>query len=264
MSTVLPTKSRSKSFAGSRADVFLDEYWAISRRPWPSLLFLIPLLIAYEVGIWRAGARQAETLRNGADAWLRGLLSHFRLEEFWLLPAFIVLGLLVWHFSNQDKWKVSPSTFAGMLAESLLFAFFLILCGQILVFIFQKISGTDPVLTSIPQMMIPSRANRIVSYIGAGIYEETLFRLCLIPLCYGMLNSVFRSHRVAIVGAILISSSVFMGAHYLSGAEQLTGFNAMFRLFAGMYFSVLFLYRGFGITVGCHAVYDVIVGVLWW
>lgn len=264
MSTVFPTSSRSKSFAGQRADVFQDEYWAISRKPWPSLLFLIPLLIAYEAGIWHTGARDPESLRNGADAWLRGLLSHCLLDGVWLLPAFIVLGLLAWHLSNKDKWKISPGTFGGMLAESLLFAFFLILCGQLLVFGFEKFSGADPVLTSIPGMMIPPRTSRIISYIGAGIYEETLFRLCLIPLCYGLLKSVFHSHRVAIAGAILISSSLFMGAHYLTGDEQITSFNAVFRLFAGMYFSLLFLYRGFGITVGCHAVYDVIVGVLWW
>ncbi|MFN0196925.1 MAG: CPBP family intramembrane glutamic endopeptidase [Planctomycetaceae bacterium] len=247
-----------------------DEYWDNSQKPWPTLLFLLPLLVAYEFGILFAQEPDPESLRNGADAWLRTLMTYCHLEDVWLLPMFIVFGLLGWHLSNNDSWKISPGTLGGMLAESLLFAFILIFVGQLLVLGFRQISGSDPVLTSMPTASLPALAmtssqwSRIISYLGAGIYEETLFRLCLIPFCYGLLNSLFRSHRLALVGAVVISSLLFSGAHYLTGHEQLTGFNATFRLLAGIYFSGLFLYRGFGITVGCHAVYDVIVGVLWW
>jgi hypothetical protein len=34
-----------------------------------------------------------------------------------------------------------------------------------------------------------------------------------------------------------------------------------FRVVAGLLFSVLYAVRGFGITVGTHACYDVLVGI---
>ena len=37
---------------------------------------------------------------------------------------------------------------------------------------------------------------------------------------------------------------------------------SVFRSVAGVFFSVLFVYRGFGIAAGSHAAYDILVGVL--
>ena len=42
-----------------------------SRHPWPCLLFLLPLLAAYELGVHRLSGGQPDALRNGADSWLR-------------------------------------------------------------------------------------------------------------------------------------------------------------------------------------------------
>jgi hypothetical protein len=35
----------------------------------------------------------------------------------------------------------------------------------------------------------------------------------------------------------------------------------VFRLVAGLYFAALFQYRGFGIAVGAHACYNLMVGI---
>ena len=35
----------------------------------------------------------------------------------------------------------------------------------------------------------------------------------------------------------------------------------LFRVLAGLYFTALFVGRGFGVAVGAHAGYDVLVGV---
>src|SRR3989442_1313106 len=65
----LPREMRSARRGGS-------DYWQQSRRPWPSLVFLLPLLMAYEVGVlWLAGryaGARIELCRRGD---LRG--SHF-------------------------------------------------------------------------------------------------------------------------------------------------------------------------------------------
>ena len=46
-------------------------YWQSTRHPGPCLLFLAPLLAAYEIGVVKLGGATPLALRNGADAWLR-------------------------------------------------------------------------------------------------------------------------------------------------------------------------------------------------
>ena len=63
--------------------------------------------------------------------------------------------------------------------------------------------------------------------------------------------------------SIISTSLVFSLAHYVGGqGEAFSLFGFAFRAVAGMFFCVLFFLRGFGIAVGSHAMYDVIVGVL--
>ena len=47
------------------------EYLRATKHPWPCLLFLLPLLAAYELGVDRLSGGQPDALRNGADSWLR-------------------------------------------------------------------------------------------------------------------------------------------------------------------------------------------------
>jgi hypothetical protein len=48
---------------------FAETYWHRTRRPLPSLLFLLPLLTLYEFGVLWIGGHDPEALRNGADSW---------------------------------------------------------------------------------------------------------------------------------------------------------------------------------------------------
>jgi len=65
------------------------------------------------------------------------------------------------------------------------------------------------------------------------------------------------------IASILVTSLLFSAAHYLGpAADSFTLFSFVFRTLAGMFFAVLFVMRGFGITVGAHAGYDLIVGIV--
>ena len=60
---------------------------------------------------------------------------------------------------------------------------------------------------------------------------------------------------IAIVG----SSVLFSIYHYHPGFTLSAFF---LYTFAGLYFAAIYHVRGFGIVVGCHALYDVLVAVL--
>jgi len=106
-------------------------------------------------------------------------------------------------------------------------------------------------------------ARRAITFVGAGVYEEVLFRLGLLPVAYAVFRLMRLGRIQASVLAVLLSSVFFAGAHYIGPtADELTLFSFTFRAMAGMFFAGLFVVRGFGITVGCHAMYDLLVGVI--
>src|SRR5580700_4658427 len=80
------------------------DYWRGTRRPLTCLVFLAPLLATYEAGVHWLGGRNADTMRNGADFWIRNSLERLGLNSPWLVPSMIVIGLLVWHIARQETW----------------------------------------------------------------------------------------------------------------------------------------------------------------
>ena len=254
------------------------EYWLETRRPFCNLVFLLPLLLAYEVGVYVIGSSSGDSARNGADAWMRLGLQQLGVDLLWLLPALLIGALLSWQWVSRQPWRMSWDTLGGMLAESLLFAFVLILIGQLTDFCFRQAAP--------PRLQVGETAwnagflVKLIAFMGAGIYEEFLFRLCLIPVTYAALRALLLPHRWSVGGTIVLTSLVFSLAHYLGPAADgqslslLTEavarvqssrslcFSFVFRTLAGMFFAALFFLRGFGITVGTHAVYDVFVGIV--
>jgi membrane protease YdiL (CAAX protease family) len=233
-------------------------YWNATRRPLPCLVFLTPLLAVYEAGVFWLGGQNSDAVRNGADHWMRDGLEYLGLNQPWLLPVMIVVGLLVWHLARQEPWQFSLATTVGMFAESLLFAAALIVIGQLEGGAYRHWA---PATTA--AIVSDRTASLAVIYVGAGIYEEVLFRLCLLPICYQLFRTGGMGQKGAAILAILATSLAFSLAHYFgAGGEQFRLFTFIFRTIAGLFFAALFVLRGFGITVGAHAAYDLLVGLV--
>ena len=71
-------------------------YWSATRKPLPCLLFVLPMLLAYEVGVTLIGGASADAYRTGADAWMRESLAAIGLRDRWLPPMGLVLAILAW------------------------------------------------------------------------------------------------------------------------------------------------------------------------
>lgn len=108
-----------------------------------------------------------------------------------------------------------------------------------------------------------------ITAIGAGIYEELVFRLILICALMMLFQDMLRLHQKnSIVLSVLISAALFSAYHYIDFRTgeldgdpfELTSF--AFRTMAGVYFAVLFAVRGFGIAAGTHAFYDIIATMI--
>jgi hypothetical protein len=99
--------------------------------------------------------------------------------------------------------------------------------------------------------------------IGAGIYEELVFRLACFTLLNILLIDLLRlPSRRATLLIVLTSAIAFSSYHYL-GREAFSLRTFAFRTGAGIYFGLIFLLRGFGVTSGTHAAYDLLAVSMW-
>jgi len=104
-------------------------------------------------------------------------------------------------------------------------------------------------------------ATRIMLALGAGIYEELLFRVILVSGISAIAERLLGWQRTtAGIVAVIISATIFSAFHYIGPyGDPLRLDSFLFRALGGVAFSVVYLLRGFGITAWTHALYDVLV-----
>src|SRR5207247_9229530 len=91
--------------------------------------------------------------------------------------------------------------------------------------------------------------------LGAGIYEELLFRVVLVGLiAWAGTKLLGWRPLVAGVAATVLGALIFSAFHYIGPyGDRLDVYSFVFRPIAGLFFSDLSLLRGFGITAWSHA-----------
>jgi hypothetical protein len=239
-----------------------DTYWHQTRRPLPCLVFLIPLLTLYEVGVLWAMQHggNLDLVQNGADSWMRWVIERLGFSPAYVMPFVILLVFTVWQIGTREPWKMDGEVMFGMLGESLVLAVALMVIGRVQDIAFHRIESSQ-VLASIGDS--GTTLDQLVSYVGAGIYEETMFRLILLPAVYYSLIGLGIPSPLSMTLSMTASALAFAAAHHIGPvAEPFVWFNFIFRWVAGLFFAGVFAIRGFGIAVGAHAAYDILVGVL--
>jgi hypothetical protein len=234
-------------------------YFTATRHPLPCMLFILPLLLGYEACVLLLGGTHPELLRNGADNWLRLGLAALGVSMSWVPPFLLLLYFGIWSYTKRDgRPDDLASTLSGMGIESVSYALGLWGLGW-LIAPFLKTAGVE-LATGAVQESNPLM--RIVPYIGAGVYEEALFRLILFSGLAFLLKRLEVLPNLGVVLAAVGSATLFSTAHHIGPQGQpYSTYLFVFRLLAGLYFTVLFQLRGFGVAVGAHACYNVMVSV---
>ena len=232
-------------------------YLRSTRHPWPSLLFVLPLVIAYEAGVAVLGGPHPENLRNGADNWLRVGLTRVGISWVWLPPAVLLALMAFWTWKRREERPNEVlAVLSGMILESVAFAIGLWGVSRALGPMLEEF-GIE--LTTGPA---EPAVGQVITYLGAGIYEEALFRLVLFSCLVRALRLVEVNGLVAVTLAASASALLFSAAHHIGPYGQpYSNYLFLFRLIAGLYFAMLFQVRGFGIAVGAHACYNLMVSI---
>ena len=241
-------------------------YWSSTRRPLPSLVFVIPLMLAYEIGvIWHTGASPA-ALRTGADAWMRSALGTLGLTDQWLPPLLLTVVLLSWQVMSPRDWRFSPSILGGMVIESLILAIALVGLSRLMDLGFSLLEEHPTRLLAVGSSSSRADLGSLIGFLGAGSLRGSAVPSGAgSPLVRGVATSANPAGSGQCAGGDRLGGLLFSLAHHAgTPGETFTWFAFVFRWMAGVFFAWVFVIRGFGVAVGTHTAYDILVGWIGW
>ena len=227
----------------------MSNYWRYSRSAYYSAVAALPLLVIYEILIVLSQSRYWG-IRNAADVWIRTFLMAFDLQAQHI--TFVLIGislaLIPIAKSRARGIKLKANYFALMFAECLGFSLFL---GVVL----QSILRLGGLSSGGPGSGL---MQNLALSVGAGLFEEIIFRVILLNLLFLLLSPLLKKKVVAAVVSVLLASFLFSLSHYVGTmADTWQLYSFMFRWAAGLLFTVLYFVRGFAITAYTHALYDI-------
>jgi hypothetical protein len=266
-----------------------DSYLERTSRPVYAVIFLLPFIAFYEIGtiLINTDLLNQSQVRVVAFIWLQNFLEYIGLgSKFaWATPPLAVIIILIaLQITSRKQWYFHPSDILPMAVECLLLAFPLIVLSLLLnsssagqsnltdaqanSLVSTCFAATEQDVTEHTVVVPAGRllfAN-IITGIGAGIYEELIFRLILICLLMILFQDLLGlEKKTSVILSVLISAALFSVHHHiiiiqgrLATGVPFNWIEFVFRTIAGVYFAALFAIRGFGITAGTHAFYDTI------
>jgi membrane protease YdiL (CAAX protease family) len=228
----------------------IQDYFQKSKSPFYSFVITLPIFLIYELGLFLMRDTEFSYIKNGADVLIEEAISTLGFDIFYISSSlFLLVFFIVAYYQkrNYDSFKIYKSYLFLMLFESLIYA-------SLLLF-FLGSMGLYLMDISVENVQF----NLILS-LGAGIYEELIFRVFSLFIFYRLVKFIFKSmnHFSAQFFALFLSSILFSLFHFI-GAESFTQDAFTIRFIAGILLGLLYINRGFGITAITHSFYDIFV-----
>jgi membrane protease YdiL (CAAX protease family) len=241
----------------------VTSYWRAARAPRYSLLFALPLLVLYELFAFTLSHDAILGVRNGADVLLKSLFVGLGGREGLIAFGLLLIGtgVVLVVRDVRRSGAIEPRIFGFMLLESVVCALlFGLVVGTLTgLLLGGLVTAPGPALATVQAAAPLGLPTKLMISLGAGIYEELLFRVLLVGfLAWGGRRLFGWGAGAAGVMATIVGALVFSAFHYVGPyGEPLEVPSFTFRALAGVAFSALYLLRGFGITAWTHALYDV-------
>jgi hypothetical protein len=229
-------------------------YSELSRQPLYILVFLLPFVLFYEFALSSIG----NSIQIKAHDHLVRFFEAFDMpptQGLWLGGVAIVTILFLWHVFDGNRWSIKIHVIFFMTLESIAYAIPLLLFGAVL-------GGMAAAVSKSPLAGLDI-FDKIAISIGAGLYEELVFRMLLIALIHTIVCNLFKqSHFAGIATGVVVSALVFALYHDMPNAGSLSAMTLFFYSIAGVYLGILYVSRGFGIAAATHAAYDIVATIM--
>ena len=218
-----------------------------------SLVLVFPLFITYQIGVLFT-----LPMLNGADFLTVFLFRNLGLSTgaYLAYTAAVAVAFVIAVALLRRKQRFDPKLIVPVFVESAIYA---LTMGSLIVFVMTRVLHVSPRLAG--GIAGQGLGTRFVMSLGAGVWEETIFRLGIMTGLVVLLERVLGMGRwVAVALALIVSSVLFSAMHHIppyGDPLQLGVF--VFRVLAGCFFGLIYWFRGFAIAVYTHALYDVYV-----
>ncbi len=253
---------------GAQHDTDTHTRRGLLARPLDAFVFLLPLIIFYEL---TSLTRHQD--RVIAFDVLRRFFELFGHTGMWAPGLGVIAILLATHLASGEKWSVRWGRVGLMYVEAAALAVPLLALNwavPLAAWVGGTVKLSRAVNTAVaafpdgPDHTILPLLDRMALGIGAGIYEELVFRLVLISLVVMIGVDLLRLRRTTVAAAAVALSSLAFAAHHHPpiGTEPFDLIPFTFRTIAGVYLALVFWYRGYGPAAGCHAAYNVALACL--
>jgi len=222
------------------------------------LLAITPLLILYESAseyLYRQapGIVAAPEVRNSAEILIKRALWFAQIRKnifLWVVFAALLLWAF-WQAKKQGDLDFKLIYFPYQVFESLVYA---------LVFGFAISKLTTYLKLQANEQTQNSLSMKMTLGLGAGIYEELLFRFVLVSVLALVFSKVLKTKPIYHNSlAVLFAAVVFSLYHYWNNIEVLTIDSFLFRFYAGCILGALYILRGIGASVYTHSFYDLLL-----
>jgi len=213
------------------------------------LILTLPALALYEIGIFLLFKDSYYELRNTGEVLLRQVFSSMGLDDIYVISA-ILLAIFLFIMIRGYRIEKAPGIQANylfyMLCESLIW-------GALLYAIMLGYARLPLQILSFTEKM-----SNINLAVGAGIFEELIFRMVLISALMVVLKQGlgFGRRWVEPLG-IVMAAVVFAGFHLFM--EPFVFLIFMQRVIGGIYLGYIFQYRGYGISVYTHIMFNLLI-----
>jgi len=239
-------------------------YFDSATKPVYGFLFVLPILLVYEFLIIFTGT----PIRNGADVILKLFFNLVGIKTIigFTLVVMTTYAYIVFSSREAGEETIYPVYFLLMFAESVVYAMSL---GPLILRLMRGVKEAVPGLYASGHAIasgggdavstgVYSMSERLIAALGAGIYEEFVFRYMLVTFFVYLFVKLFAlSKWQAAAFAIFWASLIFSGFHYVGElGDRFEVASFIYRFIAGVILSLLYFFRGYGIAVYTHALYD--------
>lgn len=245
-----PPASRPASPGLPAHGLVVPDYWSRTRHGAVNLLFLAPFLAIYLLCWWLVG----EGVETQAAASLRGLLNVLGAKALFVVSLATCLVMCAVLLTRIRAARADAVVFPGMLVEGVVYGFLLKTVADAL-------SRVLPIGKWVLAAPFLQQARNLGVAVGAGIFEELLFRGLLCYAVFRTFKDVVGADRVSAGAlAVVIAAYLFSAYHHWGAAGEVWDARVFtFRFHAGVVLGVIFLTRGLGIAALAHGFYDAIV-----
>ena len=175
-----------------------------------SLILVFPLFLIYQLGVVLI-----YPMINGADFLTRFLFQNLALSRSAYLgyTAAVAALFAITVAVLRRHQKINLSVFVPVLLESAIYA---LTMGSVIVLVMTRVFGINPRLGAGLALPDQGLVTRMVMSVGAGVWEETTFRLGLLTGITVLCERVIGMRRpIAVVLALGVSSVLFSAVHHI-------------------------------------------------